>query len=84
MPPRERSEISGDVAGLKLSPDDGIELAELLDFLRHLLGHDPSTMADALASFCGAGYGVGELGADLARLAFLLDGDPERFKSHGE
>lgn len=61
---------------MTLQPDDSIELAEMLSFIRAWLGHDPESLASSLRSFIGTdGYDLAELQTDLARFNFLLGGD---------
>lgn len=67
------------VAPVCLRADDAIELVELLEFIGSWLGCASEVVTDALAGFCGAGYTVEELRADVARFVFLLGGDGERF-----
>jgi phage-related minor tail protein len=66
--------MSPDVSPLYIQAEDAIELAELLEFLGDWLDHAPRALRDALVSFCGPAYALGELRTDLARFAFLLDG----------
>ena len=70
--------MSSDVAAVCLRADDAIELGELLEFLGSWLNDHSDVLVGALAGFCG-GYTVGDLRVDLARFAFLLGGDGERF-----
>lgn len=62
-----------------LRDDDAVELTELLEFLGDWIDAAHNDLADAMASFTNDGYTVDELRADLARFAFLLGGDGERF-----
>ena len=71
--------MSPEVAAVRLRAEDAVELGELLEFLGSLFDHAPEVVAGALVSFCGAGYTVEDLRADVARFAFLLGGDGERF-----
>lgn len=71
--------MSPDVADVCLRAEHAIELGELLEFLGDWLEGAPEVFADALVGFCGGGYTVEDLRADLARFAFLLGGDGERF-----
>lgn len=71
--------MSRDAAPVCLGAEDAVELCELLEFLGDWLDGASGVVADALAGFCGDGYRVGDLRADLARFAFLLGGDGERF-----
>jgi hypothetical protein len=66
--------MSPDVSPVYLGAEEAIELAEMLEFLGDWLDHAPRALGDALDSFCGPGYALGELRTDLARFAFLLDG----------
>ncbi len=56
-----------------------VELGELLEFLHDWLTSDRQGPGDSLGRFTGGGYTLEELRADVARLAFLLGGDGERF-----
>lgn len=76
--------MRADVAPVSLRAEHAIELGELLEFLGGWFDHAPDVLADVLAGFCGAGYTVEELRADVARFAFLLGGDGERFVSGGD
>ena len=76
--------MSADVGSVVLRAEHAIELGELLEFLGGLVDHAPDLVADALSSFCGAGYMVEDLSADVARFAFLLGGDGEQFVSGGD
>ncbi|MGH8992349.1 MAG: hypothetical protein ACRDZ7_12635 [Acidimicrobiia bacterium] len=71
--------MSPDVAPVCLRAEHAVELGELLEFLAGWLGHAPEILADALVSFCGPGYSLGELRDDVCRFAFLLGGDGEGF-----
>jgi len=71
--------VSDDVAGVRLRAEHAVELCELLGFLGDWLDDASGVVADSLTGFCGGGYRVEELRADLARLAFLVGGDGERF-----
>lgn len=63
-----------------LRDEDAVELAELFEFLHDwLASHHDKRIARELNLFSGYGYDVDELRADLARFAFLLGGDGERF-----
>jgi hypothetical protein len=53
--------MSPDVSPLYMQAEDAIELAELLAFLGDWLDHAPRALRDALLSFCGPGYALGEL-----------------------
>ena len=61
-----------------LAADDGIELGEMLEFLHDWTAMHAEALAVALHNFTAGGYTLEELQADLARFAFLLDGDPSR------
>jgi hypothetical protein len=72
--------VSNDVAGVRLPAEHAVELCELLEVLGDWLWGDRVVLADSWRRFLGVdGYDVEELGADLARFAFLLGGDGERF-----
>ncbi len=71
--------MSSEVVAVRLRAEHAVELGELLEFLGGWLDHAPDVLADALVSFCGAGYTVEDLRADVARFAFLLGGGDERF-----
>ena len=75
--------MSADVGPVVLSAEHAIELGELLEFLGGWFDHAPE-LADALSGFCGAGYTVEDLRADVARFAFLLGGHGEPFMSGGD
>ena len=69
-------DMGAEVATGCLGAEDAIELGQLLAFLGDWIDSDSSgAFADALASFCGAGYSLEELRADLARFARLLGAD---------
>lgn len=76
--------MSADVGPVVLRAEHAVELGELLEFLGGWLDHAPGLLADVLAGFCGAGYTVEDLRADVARFAFLLGGDGEAFVSGGD
>lgn len=60
---------------MNLSPDDAIELAELLQFLGGWLESDHDTLTASLARFVGSpAYGPDSLRDDFARFRFLLGG----------
>jgi hypothetical protein len=66
-------------AGVTVSDDDAVELAEMLEFLHDWTGLLPGALTESLARFVGGdGYVIEDLRADLARFAFLLGGDGER------
>ncbi|MCA1693781.1 MAG: hypothetical protein LC749_03120 [Actinobacteria bacterium] len=71
--------MSSDVAPVCLRAEHAIELGELLEFLASWLADASDVCAEALAGFCGPSYPLGELRADLARFAFLLGADGQRF-----
>lgn len=71
--------MSNDVAPVRLRAEHAVGLCELLAFLGDWLDGASGVVADSLTGFCGGGYRAEELRADLARLAFLLGGDGERF-----
>lgn len=73
--------MSSGAAPVCLGAEHAVELGELLEFVGDWLLSDRAcgVVADSLTGFCGGGYGVEELRADLARFAFLLGGDGERF-----
>jgi len=68
--------MNGDIV---LRVDDAIELGELLEFLSDWVGFHPLEAAESLDVFTSGGYTVDELGNDLARFAFLLGGDGDRY-----
>lgn len=69
--------MSGQVT---LRGEDAFELAELLEFLHDwLASHGGRRIAHELNLFSGYGYSIDELRRDLARFAFLLGGDAERY-----
>ena len=68
--------MSAGVACGCLRAEDAMELGELLEFLGSWLdGSCSEVFTDALVSFCGKGYSLEELRADLARFARLLGAD---------
>jgi hypothetical protein len=69
--------MSADAAPLCLRAEDAIKLGEVLEFLITWLGGTSDLFTDALADFCGAGYTVEDLRADLARFSLLLGGDDQ-------
>lgn len=72
--------MSGDLAPVTLQADDAVELGELLEFLHDILGYAPGALLEArLARLTAGAYTLAELRADLARFAFLLGGDGDRF-----
>ena len=64
--------MSGEVA---LRDDHAVELAEMLEFLRHLIDFAPDALREPLERFTAGGYTLDELRGDLARFALLLGGD---------
>jgi hypothetical protein len=61
------------VQPVSLDAVDAAELGELLEFLDQWLAGDSERVAASLTCFIdGAGYGLGELRADLTRFAGLL------------
>lgn len=75
--------MSAEVAAVRLSADDAMELAELLEFLDDWIEFHRTRADRSLKLFSAYGYDIDELRADLARFAFLLGGDGERFVSGG-
>jgi hypothetical protein len=71
--------MSADVAPVCLRAEHAIELGELLEFLCCWLDESCDVLVGALASFCGEGYTIEDLRADVSRFAFLLGGDGDRF-----
>lgn len=61
-----------------LRDEDAVELAEMLEFLHDWTATCPEARA-SLGKFCLGMFTVEELRADLARFAFLLGGDGERY-----
>lgn len=76
--------MSGDVAAVTVAADDAVELGEMLEFLAAWVDYAPDALGEWLARFTGGGYELGELRADLARFAFLLGGDGDRFVYGGK
>lgn len=63
---------------MTLHPADGVELAEMLSFIRDWLTTDAGQLAPSFRRFVGTdGYDLAELINDLARFTFLLGGDGE-------
>lgn len=82
---RGDDQVSPEVTGVCLPAEHAIELGGLIELLGDWLDlASADVVADALAGFCGGGYTVGELRADLARFPFLLGGDGERSVSGDE
>jgi hypothetical protein len=71
--------MSGDVAPVTLRADDAVELAEMLEFLIAWLDTTDQRLDLELLRFTVGGYHLSDLLADLARFAFLLGGDGDRF-----
>ena len=76
--------MSSEVADVCLAAEHAVELVELLEFLGDWLDAVGDVLAGALAGFCGAGYPVGDLRADLARFAFVVGGGTEGPLGGGE
>jgi len=58
---------------VNVSPDDAMELGQLLQFLDDWLATDHGPVDDSLTRFVGCdAYGVQSLRHDLARFTFLL------------
>jgi hypothetical protein len=58
---------------VNLSPDDAMELGQLLQFLDDWLAADREQLGISLARFVGVdGYGPETIRGDLARFVFLL------------
>jgi hypothetical protein len=58
---------------VNVSPDDAMELGQLLQFLDDWLATDRGAVNESLTRFVGCdAHGVQSLRDDLARLAFLL------------
>ncbi|MGH9117834.1 MAG: hypothetical protein ACRD0A_08120 [Acidimicrobiales bacterium] len=76
--------MSGEVAPVMMAAEDAVELGEMLEFLHHWIDDAPDALAEGLGRFTGGGFGIDELAAALARFAFLLGGDGERFVYGGE
>jgi hypothetical protein len=76
--------MSAEVAPVTLAAEDAMELAELLEFLGEWIKADPAGVGEVFNRFTDGLYDVEELGGDLARFAFLLGGDGERFVSGAE
>jgi hypothetical protein len=72
--------MSAEVAPVTLRAEDAVELAELLEFLATWLDTTDRRIDLELLRFTGSmAYNLNDLLADLARFAFLLGGDGERF-----
>jgi hypothetical protein len=71
--------MSSDVAPVTLRADDAVELAEMLEFLIAWLDATDQRLDLELLRFTVGGYHLNDLLADLARFAFLLGGDGDRF-----
>lgn len=61
-----------------LRDEDAVELGEMLEFLHDWLATCPNARA-SLRQFCLGLFTAEDLRADLARFAFLLGGDGERY-----
>lgn len=61
-----------------LRDEDAVELAEMLEFLHDWIATCPEARA-SFRKFCLGMFTVEELRAELARFAFLLGGDGERY-----
>jgi hypothetical protein len=58
---------------VNLSPDDAMELGQLLQFLDDWLATDHGPVNESLTRFVGCdAYGAGSLRDDLTRFTFLL------------
>jgi len=62
-----------------LRDEDAVELAEMLEFLHDWIAACPHARA-SFRRFCLGLFTVEEIRADLARFAFLLGGDAERYQ----
>jgi hypothetical protein len=62
-----------------LDATDAAELGEMLEFVHDWVGSDRPGVEESLRRFTAGGYTLAELRADLARFAFLLGGDGDRF-----
>lgn len=71
--------MNGDVAPVTLRADDALELAELLEFLSDWIEDNYERASRPLNLFTAWGYDIDELRRDLARFAFLVGGNGERF-----
>lgn len=58
---------------------DAVELAELLEFLHDWTWFHTRHAGESLDVFAASGYTLDELRADLARFAFLLAGNNDRY-----
>jgi len=67
-----------ETAPVTLTPDEAIELGEMLEFIADWLTDAPGAIAESLHRFGSETYGVGDLRAELLRFAFLLGTSPER------
>jgi hypothetical protein len=76
--------MTGDVAPMALPAEDAIELAELLEFVHDWSWFHTRRAGESLDVFSAGGYTLDELRADLARFAFLLGGNSERFLNGGQ
>ena len=75
--------MSGDVAPTTISADDAFELGEMLEFICDLIDSHPDMIGESLTHFTGGNYSLAELRTDVARFAFLLGGDGQRFVHGG-
>jgi hypothetical protein len=66
-------------AGIALSGEETVELGEMLEFLADWIDHTPDVLGESLDRFCGGGYRLDVLRADVARFVFLLGGPSDRF-----
>ena len=74
--------MSAVVASVTLRADDIVELGELLEFLHDWIATCPEARA-SFRKFCLGVFTIEEMRADLARFAFLLGSDGERYV-HGD
>lgn len=61
-----------------LRDEDAVELGEILEFLHDWIAACPEARA-SFSRFCFGLFTVEEMRADLARFAFLLGADGERY-----
>lgn len=61
-----------------LRDEDAVELGELLEFVHDWIATCPDARA-SFRKFCLGMFSVEEMRADLARFAFLLGSDGERY-----
>ena len=70
-------------AAISLGVDDAAELVEMLTFIGDWLDStDGPALNASLQRFVHAAYGRTDLQTDLARFAFLLGDDGDRFFGH--